>query len=95
MLPKFDLYMPTDFAEACRMKAEGMKVVAGGTDVYVNMHAGKDHSAQVLDIKQLKELQGQRYVTGQGLGLGALPAVSKSGMSSKNTIMLCFRDALR
>lgn len=72
MLPKFDLYIPTDFAEACRMKAEGMKVVAGGTDVYVNMHAGKDHSAQVLDIKQLKELQGQRYVTGQGLDLGAL-----------------------
>lgn len=72
MLPKFDLYMPTDFAEACQLKARGMKVVAGGTDVYVNMHAGKDLSPQVLDIKRLRELQGQRFLPGEGLDLGAL-----------------------
>lgn len=72
MLPKFDLYMPVDFAEACRLKAEGAKPVAGGTDVYVNMHGGKEKTAKVLDIKGLKELQGQRFTAGEGLDLGAL-----------------------
>jgi CO/xanthine dehydrogenase FAD-binding subunit len=72
MLPKFDLYMPEDLAEACRLKAEGAKPVAGGTDVYVNMHSGKDRSDRVVDIKRLKELQGQRFVKSVGLDLGAL-----------------------
>lgn len=46
--------------------------MAGGTDVYVNMHGGKDHSLRVLDIKRLKELQGQRFSVDSGLDLGAL-----------------------
>lgn len=41
MLPKFELYMPDTMEEACRLKAEGAEVVAGGTDVFVNMHGGK------------------------------------------------------
>ncbi|MBQ6385275.1 MAG: FAD binding domain-containing protein [Lachnospiraceae bacterium] len=72
MLPKFELYMPTDFNEACRLKAEGCIPVAGGTDVYVNMHGGKERGVDVLDIKRLAELQGQTYTKGQGLDLGAL-----------------------
>lgn len=72
MLPKFELYMPEDFGEACALKAAGAKPVAGGTDVYVNMHGGKDHSPRVLDIKRLKELQGQRFSVDSGLDLGAL-----------------------
>ena len=40
MLPKFELYMPDTLEEACRLKAEGGEVVAGGTDVFVNMHGG-------------------------------------------------------
>ena len=72
MLPKFELYMPKDFSEACALKASGAKPVAGGTDVYVNMHAGKDHAQSVLDIKGLKELQGQRFTMGKGLDIGAL-----------------------
>ena len=46
MLPKFELYMPTDLSEACRLKGEGAEVVAGGTDVFVNMHGGKDRSGE-------------------------------------------------
>ena len=44
MLPKFELYMPDTLEEACRLKAAGAEVVAGGTDVFVNMHGGKDRS---------------------------------------------------
>ena len=72
MLPKFELYMPTDLAEACRLKAGGAKVVAGGTDVFVNMHGGKDHSAKVVDVKNLPELQGHSFDPETGLDLGAL-----------------------
>ncbi len=72
MLSKFELYMPTDFAEACRLKEEGALPVAGGTDVYVNMHGGKEKVEKVLDIKKLKELAGQSYKKGEGLDLGAL-----------------------
>lgn len=71
MLPEFEYYAPADMLEACRLKAAGAKPVAGGTDVYVNMHAGKERPAAVLDLKGLKELQGQR-LTVEGLDLGAL-----------------------
>lgn len=71
MLPEFEYYAPADMLEACRLKAAGAKPVAGGTDVYVNMHAGKERPAAVLDLKGLKELQGQR-LTAEGLDLGAL-----------------------
>lgn len=53
MLPKFELYMPDTLEEACRLKAEGAEVVAGGTDVFVNMHGGKDRSGKVVDIKNI------------------------------------------
>ena len=72
MLPKFDLYMPRTIQEACRLKAEGAEVVAGGTDVFVNMHGGKDRTAKVVDVKGVPELQGHTFDPEQGLDLGAL-----------------------
>lgn len=71
MLPNFELYMPTDILEACALKASGAKPVAGGTDVYVNMHAGKEQVGEIVDLKGLEALQGQR-LTSEGLDLGAL-----------------------
>ena len=72
MLPKFDLYMPQTIQEACRLKAEGAEVVAGGTDVFVNMHGGKDRAAKVVDVKGVPELQGHTFDPERGLDLGAL-----------------------
>lgn len=71
MLPNFDYHASKDFLEACALKASGAKPVAGGTDVYVNMHGGKEHAAEVVDLKGLEALQGQR-LTKEGLDLGAL-----------------------
>lgn len=71
MLPRFEYYAPVDLLEACALKASGAKPVAGGTDVYVNMHGGKESAAEIVDIKGLKALQGQR-LTAEGLDLGAL-----------------------
>ena len=72
MLPKFDLYMPRTIREACRLKAEGAEVVAGGTDIFVNMHGGKDRTAKVVDVKGVPELQGHTFDPERGLDLGAL-----------------------
>ena len=70
MLPKFELYMPDTLEEACRLKAEGAEVVAGGTDVFVNMHGGKDRSGKVVDIKNIPALQGHTFDGTQGPGFG-------------------------
>lgn len=72
MLPKFDLYIPKTIQEACRLKAEGAEVVAGGTDVFVNMHGGKDRAVKVVDVKEIPQLQGHTFEPGVGLDLGAL-----------------------
>ncbi len=72
MLPRFDLYMPTDLNEACRLKAEGAKPVAGGTDVFVDLYGGKKAPGALVDIKRLPELQGIRFTEKDGLDLGAL-----------------------
>lgn len=72
MLPNFDLYMPTDLAEACRLKAEGAEPVAGGTDVFVNMHGGKDRPPAVVDLKSIPELHRLSFSPETGLRLGAL-----------------------
>lgn len=72
MLPKFDLYMPQTLEEASRLKAAGGRVVAGGTDVFVNMHGGKDRAATVVDLKNIPELKGHSFSDETGLDLGAL-----------------------
>lgn len=71
MLPDFEYYTPTDVLEACERKASGAKPVAGGTDVYVNMHAGREHTGKIVDLKGLEALRG-RSLTAEGLNLGAL-----------------------
>ena len=71
MLPRFEYYAPKDGLEACQLKAAGAKPVAGGTDVYVNMHAGKERAGEIVDLKGLEPLRGQK-LTAEGLDLGAL-----------------------
>lgn len=71
MLPNFEYHAPLDVLEACALKAAGAKPVAGGTDVYVNMHGGKERAAEIVDLKGLKALQGQKF-TAEGLDLGSL-----------------------
>ncbi len=72
MLPRFELYMPETLEEACRLKAKGALPVAGGTDVYVNMHGGKERPAALVDIKGVKELDGVSFSLEKGFEIGAL-----------------------
>ena len=71
MLPAFELLTPSTIAEAVKMKLEtGGKFLAGGTDILVDMHSGKERYATLIDIKGLGELK--RFESAQGLEFGAL-----------------------
>lgn len=75
MLPAFDLLIPKTLEEAVQLlaeKGERCKIVAGGTDVYVDMHGKYESAPYLMDIKQLEELKEFTYVPGQGLTIGAL-----------------------
>jgi len=72
MLPQFELYRPTNLLEACRLKAQGAVVVAGGTDVYVAMHGGKLRPQALVDIKGIADMQEAGYEQNSGLTIGAL-----------------------
>jgi len=73
MLNKFELLTPTTVAVAIKMYQEhpGCKVLAGGTDIFVDMHAGKE-IPYLLDLKGIRELQGISWSETEGLSFGAL-----------------------
>lgn len=75
MLNKFDLLIPQTLEEALTLYAElgsKVKILAGGTDVLVEMHGGHKAYPLLMDIKNLKELQGVEYTPENGLVIGAL-----------------------
>lgn len=58
MLSSYELYEPTTLKEACELKAaDGAKIVAGGTDIYVSMHNGSLKPVSLVDIKGISELK--------------------------------------
>lgn len=75
MLPSFELLIPKTLEEALALLAEkdgGCKVVAGGTDVFVDMHGKYEPCAYVMDIKQLPELKELSFDSARGAVIGAL-----------------------
>ncbi len=71
MLPAFDLIIPGTLTEACALKLQGGRILAGGTDVLVSMHGGALQPRTLIDIKALDELKGMQE-TPEGLDIGAL-----------------------
>lgn len=75
MLPAFELLIPKTLDEAISIlneKGSDCKVVAGGTDVFVDMHGKYEPHAYVMDIKQLPELKEFSFEPGKGAVIGAL-----------------------
>lgn len=75
MLPKFDLLIPQTLEEALAVLAEkggDCKVVAGGTDVFVDMHGKYEPCEFVMDIKRLSELKELSFDSERGAVIGAL-----------------------
>lgn len=66
--------MPTTLNDALTQYAElgnRCKIMAGGTDVLVQMHGGRIYNC-LMDIKNLEELKGVEYSPENGLVIGAL-----------------------
>jgi CO/xanthine dehydrogenase FAD-binding subunit len=78
MLNSFELLTPKTLDEAIKMLVEhdDCKVLAGGTDVFVEMHAGKEYPC-LMDIKQIEELKGISWSEQDGLCIGALTTFSE------------------
>jgi len=75
MLNEFDLIIPETLDDALTQYAElgcKCKILAGGTDVLVEMHGGHRAYDLLMDIKNLRELKGVEYSPEKGLVIGAL-----------------------
>jgi CO/xanthine dehydrogenase FAD-binding subunit len=72
----FDYAAPATLGEALRLYAENPKalLLAGGTDLLVQMRAGRKQTDLVIDIKLVPELNALSYDAKQGLTLGSAVA---------------------
>ena len=84
LLPKFQYHDPATIAEACRMMAElggGVRPIAGGTDLVVNMRRGTVAPEHVVSLGRIKELCAIS-LSGRALTIGACCTVASLAESS-------------
>jgi CO/xanthine dehydrogenase FAD-binding subunit len=70
---RFDYASPRSLEEAVQLKAAHPRaqLLAGGTDLLVQLRARRKETDLVLDIKHVPELNALSYDSGRGLTLGA------------------------
>ena len=71
-------YEPNSVAEACRMRLEHpeAQIVAGGTDVFVQMREGKRAGKELISIQKLDEIRGIGYDEAKAIRIGSLTTFS-------------------
>jgi 4-hydroxybenzoyl-CoA reductase subunit beta len=77
-LPEFQLASPRSLPEALAFlrEHEGVRILAGGTDLLPSMRQKLFEPEHVLDIHRVPELKGIRE-TGQGIEIGALTTLAE------------------
>jgi len=74
MLPQFDYHAPETLQATLELLdrlGKDAKVLAGGTDLLVNMRARVDRPRNLIDIKKVKQLHALSYDAKRGLTIGA------------------------
>lgn len=73
-----DYFEPTSVKEAISLlaKYEEAKVIAGGTDIIVDMNKNNESPRYIIDIKNIPNLDYIDYKPGQGLKIGALATIA-------------------
>lgn len=73
MLSKFDYYKPNSLEEAVAYldKHAGTNILAGGTDIMLELRSNKIDVKNLLDIKDIPETKKLEYIPGEGLFIGA------------------------
>ncbi len=77
-IPDFILHEATSLLDASRLLAEhapDARVLAGGTDLLVDLKSGRDNARHVVSIRNIPELQEIR-VSDSGLTIGATATVA-------------------
>ncbi len=77
---RFDYYKPKSLKELLKEKDENSLLLAGGTDLLVDIRSGKRKTEKVLDIKGIKDFYGIRKVKG-GIVIGAGETFNRIGSS--------------
>ena len=69
----FDYAAPATLDEALRLYANHpqARLLCGGTDLLVQMRAGRKQTDLVIDVKKVPELNALEYAAASGLRLGA------------------------
>ena len=72
-MPQFEYLAPASVDEAVKalMSAPGARVLAGGTDLIVQMKAGRTRPAAVVDVKRVPGAIGVRRESDGGYSIGA------------------------
>jgi CO/xanthine dehydrogenase FAD-binding subunit len=73
MLTRFSYLAPDSKGELLEMlheHADSARLLAGGTDLLVDIRAGKSKPAYVIDVKKIKELKALDYDEKEGLVIG-------------------------
>ncbi len=74
VLPKFEYYKPSTLDEALELLSKfknDAKILAGGTDLVVDLRSKIKRPKAIIDIKGIKELHKLEYIEGKGLIIGA------------------------
>jgi carbon-monoxide dehydrogenase medium subunit len=91
LLPKFDYHEPRTLSEACEMMAEfreRARLMAGGTDLIVNMKKGVVSPEKVVSLGRIPELAGVESSDGF-VGIGACLKVSEVCRSGEGLSDFC------
>ena len=71
-MKNFDYIAPESIGEAIALLSQGGKVMAGGTDLIVEMRDRAVQPGKVIDLKKIPGLDFLEVRDGEGLRLGAL-----------------------
>ncbi|MDQ7821568.1 MAG: xanthine dehydrogenase family protein subunit M [Candidatus Eremiobacteraeota bacterium] len=74
MLYPFEYHAPRQEKDLLQLLSESLgtaKLLAGGTDLLVDMRAGKIHPGKLIDIKKIKSYHEIDFDGGSGLSIGA------------------------
>ena len=79
MLSKFDYFRPDtlEAAVAYLDKNAGTNILAGGTDIMLELRSNKIDVKHLLDIKDIPETKVLSYIPGEGLFIGASITVNE------------------
>lgn len=78
-MKRFEYLAPTTLEEAAsllRERGDGGKILAGGTDLLVQMKEAGLHPSYVVSLRRLSELRGISFSQSEGLRIGAMASMS-------------------